>query len=491
MVANQQKGKQLITLNEHIGVPVEKLEELGILNAIIGIDTKLFIDPKLINVTDIPELDNVVEDIRAYVRKLISVNNQAAKSERIRQIAIKMIAIEEPKGLSIGYGNSRDSGTSISESVARKSLQSLSEMISIGVEDLEVMEMLGLFISRFGADSISDLISHIIYPRLCAYTQRVSKELGIKVKVFEINEAKYNLPAHPKKDTPLIFVPLVILSELPLATSWEEIAVAAQLNEKCRQAFNDLVGADIANYAKKIKKNPALVTGSIEAMKTLIAIYDEAVVRPYDRQKDPAGYVRLSKFAAQLNDKLQSPNTVIKNTNEMVEFIDGQVIDQFRRNIEKLGANTLLYHRKGESPDYLKPVREDAAQIIFHTAADHICQNNDILVSREPAVGNGAVDFTIGQGSSNKAVVEIKKSNNKNLIDGYNLQLQEYVEREKAAIAFYVVVLVTQASVDNKDSQLNELKKMYASKLRKKEQCPRLVIINGLEQLSPSKMRSN
>lgn len=489
MGENTNRGRRLVTLSEHLGITDEKLEKLGILNAIIGIDTKLFIDPKLINVTDIPELENVVEDVRAYVRKLIQVNNQAANSERIKKIAIGMIAIKEPKGLSIGYGNSRDSGTSISKSIAKKSLQSLSEMIVVGIEDLEVMEMLGLLIKRFGADSISDLISHIIYPRLCAYTERVAKELKVKTKPFEIRGKNYNLPAHPTKGIQLIFVPTEVLNELPLATSWGDIAAAAQVNEKCRQAFNDLVGGDIAAYAKKIKKNPSLITSSMKAMKTLISVYDEAVVKSYDTQTDPAGFIRASKFASELASRLNVPTTQVKTVSEMIEFISEQVIEQFRRNIEKLGANTLLYHRKGEAINYDKPVREDAAQVIFHTVADHLCQKNDILVSREPTVANGAVDFSIGQGSSNKVLVEIKKSDNNSLLDGYNLQVQEYIERENAADAFYVVVIVKPSSLKNPHSKLNELNKLHASNIRTNKPCPRLVTINGLENTAPSKLK--
>lgn len=487
---DKKSKKRLITLSEHLGISPEILESKGILNAIIGVDTKLFIDPKLVDATEIPEFEDVVSDIHTYVDDLIRINGLAADSPRLQKMAIDMIAIKEPKGLSIGYGNSRDSGTSISQSVARHSLHSLSEMVAVGMKDMRVMEMLGLFIKRFGADSISDLISHIIYARLCKYTQRLARELGVATTTFKIGGIEYRLPMSPIASKQIIFVPLEMLSNLPLATSWEEVAAAAQENERCRKDFNDLVGEDIKKYAAEVKKNPSKVTSSLEAMQTLVKVYSEAVVEPYDRNRDPTGYLRVTQFAAELNETLPIPTTTIKTASEMVTFINEEIIAQFRRNLEQLGVNSLLYHRNGEAVDYSRPVREDAAQILFHTVADHICRKNDILVNREPQVGNGAVDFTIGQGYSNKAVVEIKKSNNKNLLDGYKLQLEEYVVRENAASAMYVVVIVSDSSIQNPDSQLNELQSLYAKNIRDGVKCPQLIVINGRSQIQPSKLRA-
>ena len=481
---------QVMALNERLGVTVEQLEDAGVFNTLLGIDTQLFIDPKLINTTNIPEFQDVTDDIHAYVRRLIQINAQAHKAERLFDIAMGMIAIKEPAGLSIGYGNSRDSGTSIPKSVAANSLRSLTEMISVGIDSLEVMELLGLFISRFGADSISDLTAHIIYPRLCAFTERITKELNVnETKKFTHDNTEYELPFNPLTGKQLIFVPTEMLSELPLATSWEDIADAAQQNAEHRAAFNAIVGEDIKAYAKKVKKDPSAATHSASTMRTIIEVYDNAVVEPYDTFKDPAGYARVNNQAAELGKHYDSPLVEILSPEDMVKFVNDEVIAQFERNIVKLGANTLLYQRQGNGVDYTKPVKEDAAQILFHIAADYICRQSNILVNREPQIGNGAVDFNIGQGYSNKVVVEIKKSNNKSLVDGYKNQVMEYIDREDAAAAFYVVLIVSEKNVSNKGSQLNQLQRLHAKRISDGEKVPNLIIINALEQTPPSKIK--
>jgi hypothetical protein len=226
-------------------------------------------------------------------------------------------------------------------------------------------------------------------------------------------------------------------------------------------------------------------------MNTIIKVYDEAEVKPYDKQRDPAGYIRINNHTAILGERYTSPEVQMLSAADMVNFVRDEVIAQFERNITKLGGNTLLYRLMPNShvTDYTKPVREGAAQILFHISADHICRKSNILVNREPQVGNGAVDFSIGQGYSNKAIVEIKKSNNKNLIDGYDKQVAEYVEREAAATAFFVVVVVKEVNVTNDNSQLNRLQTIHAERISNNLPTPHLVIIDALEQTSPSQLR--
>lgn len=135
-------------------------------------------------------------------------------------------------------------------------------------------------------------------------------------------------------------------------------------------------------------------------------------------------------------------------------------------------------------------MKEDAAQILFFLVADIICAAHDVLLAREPNAGQGAVDFSLGTSYSDKVLVEIKKSTNGKLLDGYSNQLKSYIENEKAAHAFYVVVVVKKSNKTNKTSQLNELQKEYAKNIREKKKCPTLVVIDGLIHESPSKRDS-
>ncbi|OYX43758.1 hypothetical protein B7Y94_00890 [Candidatus Saccharibacteria bacterium 32-49-12] len=479
-----------VPLSQHLGLTHEQLEEIGILDVILGTDTKLFIDPKLLDGSQVPELHGSREDIKLYFSDLIRIHKQSDKVPRLQQETVDRIAIKEPQGLSIGYGDSRDSGTAIPESVARQSLRSLSEMILVGVEDERVMELLGLFIEGFGPDSISDLVVHIIYSRLCEATQRISKDLRVDTREFKINGKEYQLPAHPFKNHQLIFIPYDIVRNLPLATDWEEVIAAAQHNAAMRQSFNEIVGDAVKQFIKGIKKNPSILTSNKTKMETLIKVYADAQIEPYDIVNDPLAQNRITKYSASLPDILDTAGRKPTDLASLITLINDKVIEQYRRCIENNAGNTLLYKRSGQAVDPTKPVKEDAAQTLFFMVADIICATHDILLSREPNAGQGAVDFSLGTGYKDKVLVEIKKSTNNKLLDGYSNQLESYIENEKAAHAFYVVVVVKEANKTNEDSQLNKLQKEYAKNIREGKKCPTLVVIDGLIHESPSKRDS-
>ncbi|QQS17405.1 hypothetical protein IPL44_03865 [Candidatus Saccharibacteria bacterium] len=482
--------RKTIPLSQHLGLTHEQLEEIGILDVILGTDTKLFIDPKLLEGSQTPELHGSRDDIKNYFGDLIRIHKQSDKVPRLQQEAINRIAIKEPKGLSIGYGDSRDSGTAIAESVAKQSLRSLSEIILVGVEDERVMELLGLFIEGFGPDSISDLVIHIIYPRLCKATERIAKDLGVSTEKFEINNVKYQLPAHPFKKHQLIFIPYDVVRDLPLATDWEGVIAAAQYNSAMRQSFNEIVGDAVKEFIKGIKKNPSVLTGNKSKMETLIKVYADAEIEPYDIVTDPLSQNRITEYGASLPSTLDTTGQKPTNLTALIKLVNDKIIEQYRRCIEHNAGNTLLYKRKGQAVDPTQPVKEDAAQTLFFLVADIICAAHDVLLAREPNAGQGAVDFSLGTSYSDKVLVEIKKSTNGKLLDGYSNQLKSYIENEKAAHAFYVVVVVKKSNKTNRTSQLNELQKEYAKNIREKKKCPTLVVIDGLIHESPSKRDS-
>lgn len=489
-MSDKDKQSKTTPLNVVLGITPEVLNDAGVLNTMVGTDTKLFIDPKLLSRTTIAELSGSRKVIHEYFADLVRINAQATKADRLKDMALGMIAIKEPIGLLIGYGNSRDSGTAIPLSVAQESLRSMNEMLLVGIEDLRVMQLLGLFIKRFGSDSISDLIAHIIYNDLCAYTQRLAVELGVDTKEFTIDGKAFQLPVHPYRGSQLIFIPLEIVRELPLATSWEEIAEAAAVNQDTRRAFNEMVGEDLEAYAIGIKKNPSLITASKQNLELLIDVYDKAEVKPYDPEKDAKSYIRITKLLSDLHGTLEPKQADVKSVGDMQTFIRDEIIGQFRREIEQLGKNRLLYHRNGEAVDAKHPVHEEASQIIFHGIADILCRNSNILVSRESKTGVGAVDFTIGNNYDNKIVVEIKKSDNANLLDGYKHQVEAYFEAEAAVGAAYVVVVVRDSNANNPDSQLNQLKDLHAERIRTGQTHPELHIIDGRIRETASKQKS-
>ncbi len=484
--------EKTILLSTYLGLSREQLEGVGVFDSTLGIDTKLFIDPKLLVESTIPEFVNSRKSIIDYFGKLIQIHKQSHITPRLLSVAQKMLAVPERQGLSIGYGNKSDRGTAISKSLADKILLSASEILSVGIEDEEIVELLGLFVDGFGPDSMSDLIVSIVYKDFCEYTQRISKEFDLTTKEYEIDTIKYHLPIHPFKGTQIIFIPHTLLCPLPIATSWDDIASAASHNQSLRDDFNRIVFPVLKETLDDIKsKTPEEIEEFRINFNILLHTYRTITAKSYDLNLDPKGYYSLHPFAQKEADAIQI-NQKPKSADELVVSVR-ELIKQFERSIVDNGGNTLLY-RKSDTGALLKnePHNEDVAQILFYLTADFYCQKANILLSRESNAGLGPVDFSLGTGYKEKILVEIKKSNNKDLENGYKKQIVAYEKSEAAFLSFFVVIVVKDSKEKDAEytAQLERIKLLYESNKSKKIKAPELVIIDGLVHVSPSKLKA-
>ncbi len=483
--------RKTISLSKHLLVTRKQLEDAGVFDATLGVDTKLFVDPKLIVNSKIEEFKNSRQKILDYFKNIIKIHRQSHITSRLRNEARDMLAIPEPKGLSIGYGDKTDRGTAIPKTLANQLLLSLSEILAVGIEDAEVMELLGLFVQNFASDRLSDLTVGIIYQDFCAYTQKISKDLKIKTKKFKINSVEYNLPVHPFLGTQIIFIPNNFLRVLPVATDWDEIGYASEHNKILRKEFNQILFPVLKNTIRDMSgKSKEEIDNFREGMKKLIDVYQKITVDPYDLQQDSKGYYSIQPFVDSETSNIK-PQKQPKNENDLIVSIR-ELVTQFQRCIEQNGGNKLLY-RKSNTGALQKenPHNEDVSQILFFLVADIFCQQANILLARESDAGRGPVDFSLGTGYDKKILVEIKKSNNKNLITGFQKQITAYQKSENAMHSFYVVIKIKKEISNKKkiSTQLEQLEKLHEENKKKGIISPELFIIDGLIHSSPSKLK--
>ncbi len=62
-----------IQLSDHLGVNEADLERLGVLDAIVGLDTRLFVDPFLFEETTIPEFAKARAKIKTYYGQILKL----------------------------------------------------------------------------------------------------------------------------------------------------------------------------------------------------------------------------------------------------------------------------------------------------------------------------------------------------------------------------------------------------------------------------------
>jgi hypothetical protein len=115
----------------------------------LGVDTKVFIDPLLLAASTVPEFSEIRNKNLEYFSRLIRMVKASIHSEQMKKKALDMLAVKEPQGLSIGYGNKSDKGTAIPINVASSVIMTLMEIVRIGIEDPEIVEVLSMFVHGY------------------------------------------------------------------------------------------------------------------------------------------------------------------------------------------------------------------------------------------------------------------------------------------------------------------------------------------------------
>lgn len=470
-----------ILISSYFGANPETLKSLGVFDAVIGIDTRLFLDPHLLKKTKVPEFKNSRRKIEKYYSDIIrlllasKINGDVAWRQALQRLTFKEI-----HGVSMGYGVHSGDGNAIGTTLASRLIGTASEIIEMGIKDPEIFELLGLFEEDFGADRLSDMTIVIIKDDIYRYTQRIANTLNIK-SIIEVksNDIVYNLPKHPYRSEPLLLLPMVLLRDLPVALTWDGIDHVVATNQELRDRLNELIGLTWKNKITKRQLRDFIFTNK-ENIETLLSAYKGSSASYYDFENDPAGEVvwyRIGKeFAEHSPLSLQlRPDATI----EELERIIKEIIYQFKKLIEVNGLEEHLYTKVGSE---FKPRHERFSQRLFYAVADSYCKANNLDISREPDAGSGPVDFKLSRGYTNRVLVELKLSSNSRLINGYRRQLPAYQESENTKRSFYVVLKVTKS-----DKQIKELIELESKIVRGGKKAPKVIVIDAEPKPSASK----
>lgn len=162
-----------------------------------------------------------------------------------------------------------------------------------------------------------------------------------------------------------------------------------------------------------------------------------------------------NKFYYYLNDK--------KDDHRM-KFLN-QIMSLFREvknGIENRGADITL-------KDNNEPKGETAIQVALYEMMRGYFYKDDIDVSREAWTGRGPVDFKFSRGFNLKIFLELKLTSNKNLYEGLEAQLTQYMGSEVVKYGIFIVVLF-------KDDDFNKIKEIE-NKIKEIESKYKMVIL--------------
>lgn len=470
----------VIPLNVYFKIPPGKLEKYGVLNAYLGIDNKVFVDPALLRKTDAPEFRHVTKELAAYFKPVIKLIRSSKTVHDIAwETAVKKLLFKEEHGAALGYSAAGGFGRGIGGLLATELVQRGKEIVKLGIEDPEMFELIGLFQEGFGPDLLSDMAVSILRDRFFEYTERVTSKLGLgPTEVFRFKGNNWKLPVHPDGKTALIFVPSQVLTPLPIALDRSEIIEVAQFNAEVRAAWNAIIAA-----AMKDKRDPTkaeirkMLLARPENLSDLIGVYKQAARRGYDFATDPLGLFSWDYYgrttAAKYPVKIEQ--TKPKNIAELRQVLN-LIVAQFKKNIEDNKLYEVLYGESGDA----RP--EVFSQRLFYAIADSYCAANDVDLNREPNSGNGPVDFKLSTGYHGRILIEVKKSTNPRLVHGFNIQLGAYQKSEATQESLYLILRVSEGETGIKD-----VLALREKALKDGKKVPDVVVIDARKQASASK----
>jgi hypothetical protein len=421
--------------SKKFGIAPKTLAAEGFIDPILNADTKLFIDPLLLEESSHPKIQtDAFELLKKRFGNVISlVKASKTEGDVAWRSAAKILDLSETAETCLGYGGASTSGNSRPDSLKRTMLHTAREIVELGENDPQIISLMGLLEEGVGADTISDLTTNLIMSVLAEITEDFCKRHKVTVKPFFLYDNR-SLPENPfRSGVPVLLVPKDILRVLPIANDRSEVSRVIAENAKIREAVNGLFGnitkATVTQWKHAIRKT---MLGSLDNFKELFnSLLNSGA--PYDSEEDFYGHYMLREILA--SDRAAYAGKIApqsaKTKAELLRIVN-EIIENFRIKVEENNLWELLWHDDEQR-------HERTAQLLFFGIADAFCEANNIDISPETHPGGGPVDFKFSTGYENRLIVEVKLSTGK-VVHGYKTQLEIYKSASRTDAGILLVI---------------------------------------------------
>lgn len=433
--SGRMSGKMPVKFSEEYSISTQALRDTKVFDVILDVDTRVFVDPALLGLSDVPEFSGASDKVKKYFSDIITLlKHSKNRKDMFWKKADALLTFKEFTGTCFGYSQKSTNGNSIGAVLRKKILETIKELVDEGETDPALFELLSVFQENVGCDRISDLITFILADEVLSYTERVIRVLAVPSVPFDYRGNIYRICRNQYNNKPLLLLPDAILSPLPVANCFDDIDIVCAENQRVRDAISAYLNLGEKRHLSKADIL-SFMHQNREFRQALISAYKSYPVKPYDFNEDPAGEYVWLEASRQYTTRfpLALSNWEISEVSDVLSVTE-EICRKFKTLIENNGLHALLYDNNG------KPKNERAAQLLFFGIADCYCSANDIDLSREPNCGRGPVDFKLSRGSSEKVVVEIKLTSNNQLKHGVEKQLPVYMKQEGTHEAIYLII---------------------------------------------------
>lgn len=237
--------KSPLLFSKYFRISKDSIENYGLIDPFLNVDTQLFIDPVLLSKSSFTEISNdAYQHFRQHFNNYIRLLDISEKrNDAAWKAARKLLDLREPPQTGLGYGGSSRSGNSRPEEVRTAIMRTSQEIINLGSKDPEMISLMGFLEDNVGPDTISDFTTRVIMSDLAKITEEFCQKNNIPIKSFSSLQNR-KLPVYNGK--PIILVPRDIVRDLPVANDWSAIETAALKNKEIR----DRVNSYLAGIAK-------------------------------------------------------------------------------------------------------------------------------------------------------------------------------------------------------------------------------------------------
>lgn len=322
------------------------LKKLNVFNGFINLDSRLYIDPRLLGKSLSPEFENsdvefnnfladIINDILVLIEleKKCDLGNHYREDFTIKQKQIKdRLKFPELPLAGLGYSTGNNDGKGIGDGIANNLLYNIKDFVKVGIVDPVIFQLAEIFVDNIGADRISDMIISILFPQLVRFSRRIAEELNLpKTRSIIINNVDCcDLPCYSNKL--ILLVPEDILRLLPilengLKEDYTNSEIRESLNHRMRKIFPIL-------YSKYVLKQVLLE--SPKMMTSMIKKYISTPVNPYNFTKDPLNlfnwhevaryYAKNSQYPLNIKDEILINYPYNKNVLEIIGVYFSQLV---------------------------------------------------------------------------------------------------------------------------------------------------------------------
>ncbi|WP_293697412.1 MULTISPECIES: hypothetical protein [unclassified Sphingopyxis] len=467
--------------SRYFGIPATLLDDAGLIDPFVDVDTQLFIDPVLLEKSsNILMSGDAITAFRSHFENFVRLITISEKEGDVAwRTAERLLDLREPPENGLGYGGSGRSGSSRPNEVRDSIMRTAKEIVNLGSKDPEMISLMGFFEENVGPDTISDFTTRVIIEQLAQLTEDFCSANDIELHKNAVLPDR-RLPRvldKNGKEKFVVLVPTDVVRELPIANDWGDIEAAVSHNAKIRQAVNSML-AGIAQPTVTDRKDAlrAIALQSPQNFEEFLAAVKEHV-RTYDPNVDALAYYKMKAIFGSGFDGLKSDARydLKKGPDEIARLVH-DTINFFKHHVE----NGNLWEELWIGD---KPKKERAPQLIYYAIADAYCSAHDVDISPEANMGGGPIDFKFSNGYRARVLVEMKRSSG-TVRHGYDKQLEIYLDASRSQHGIFVVM-----DYGDLGQKLDQILKIQEYRRVTGQRASDIVVIDATKKQSASKRK--